>query len=108
MVKLQKIKKKRERAFKGANEIIYKETEIRLPIYFSTATVAAKRHWKNIFKMLRVNNCQLEIYTNFLENTQDWKHFQTNKNLESLLLRFLEGTVICIFFWKKENSLDRL
>lgn len=41
MVRLQANKEK-EIVFKEANEIIYKETEIRLPIYISTAMLVAK------------------------------------------------------------------
>lgn len=64
--------------------------------------MAAKRNWNSIFKMLRENDCQLKFCTNFLENAQDQKHFQTKT--ENLPVRFLEDNVIYIYIGQKKND----
>lgn len=59
MVKLQNTQEK-EIVVKEANEIIYKETEIRLSIYFSTITMAALKGMEII-----PSKCSERITVNF-------------------------------------------
>lgn len=66
--------------------------------------MTAKRHWSNIFKMLRVNNCQLEFCSNFLENTPRLETFSNKQELRKFTPKISRGYCnIYICFGKKEN-----
>ena len=65
IIKLAKVKDK-EGILKAAREkqsINYKGTLIRLSADFSTETLQARREWRDIFKVLKGKNCNLDYST---------------------------------------------
>jgi hypothetical protein len=58
-------------------KVIYKSKTIRVTADFSTETLKAKRAWKDIFQVLKENNCQPKYYISSKAILHNWGR---NKN----------------------------